>query len=75
MNDCSSCEGLQSKNKRLEKIPEVEVREPFEQLTMDIGKTPANEHILVISDRYTGYVWAAKTRDSETGTAKNASTF
>ena len=48
----------------------MEVREPFEQLTMDIGKTPANEHILVISDRYTGYVWAAKTGDTGTGTTK-----
>ena len=36
---------------------------------MDIGQTPAKEHILAITDRFTGYVWAAKTGDSETGTA------
>ena len=70
LNDCSSCVANQAQNKKLEKLPEVEVREPFEQLTMDIGKTPANEHILVISDRYTGYVWAAKTGDTGTGTSK-----
>merc|ERR1712030_96164 len=70
LNTCRSCVDNQEKNKKLEKLPEVEVREPFEQLTMDIGKTPANEHILVISDRYTGYVWADKTGDSGTGTTK-----
>merc|ERR1712030_311195 len=37
-------------------------------LTMDIGKTPAQEHILAITDRFTGYVWASKTGDSGTGT-------
>ena len=67
-NDCSTCVGYQEKNKKMPKIPEVEVREPFQQLTMDIGKTPANEHILAITDRFTGYVWASKTGDSGTGT-------
>ena len=56
------------KEKKQEKIPEVEVRQPFEQLTMDIGKTPAQEHILAITDRFTGYVWASKTGDSGTRT-------
>ena len=37
---------------------------------MDIGKTPANEHILAITDRFTGYVWASKTGDSGTGTTR-----
>ena len=45
-----------------------EVRRPFQQLTMDIGKTPAREHILAITDRHTGYVWASKTGDNGTGT-------
>ena len=35
---------------------------------MDIGKTPAQEHILAITDRFTGYVWASKTGDNNTGT-------
>merc|ERR1712030_27250 len=39
-NDCRTCTQQQEKNKKLEKIPEVEVRQPFEQLTMDIGKMP-----------------------------------
>lgn len=69
-NDCSTCIANQDKNKKLPKIPEVEVREPCQQLTMDIGKTPANEHILAITDRFTGYVWAAKTGDNETGTSE-----
>jgi hypothetical protein len=61
---------IQEKNKKLPKIPEVEVREPFQQLTMDIGKTPAGEHILAITDRFTGFVWASKTGDKGTGTTK-----
>merc|ERR1712030_316415 len=69
-NNCNTCTDNQEKNKKLEKIPEVEVRQPFQQLTMDIGKTPANEHILAITDRFTGYVWASKTGDSGTGTTK-----
>merc|ERR1712030_98834 len=69
LNDCSTCLAQQEKNKKLPKIPEVKVREPFEQLTMDIGKTPAGEHILAITDRFTGYVWASKTGDRGTGTS------
>merc|ERR1712015_159735 len=69
LNDCSTCLAQQEKNKKLPKIPEVEVREPFEQLTMDIGKTPAGEHILAVTDRFTGYVWASKTGDRGTGTS------
>merc|ERR1712030_272220 len=34
LNDCSTCMDQQEKNKKLPKIPEVEVKEPFEQLTM-----------------------------------------
>jgi hypothetical protein len=29
-NDCSTCVDNQDKNKKIPKIPEVEVREPFE---------------------------------------------
>ena len=68
-NDCGTCIQSQEKNKKQERLPEEEVHFLFQQLTMDIGKTPAREHILAITDRYTGYVWAAKTGDSETGTA------
>ena len=67
-NDCSTCIQSQEKNKKQERIPEEEVHYPFQQLIMDIGKTPAREHILAITDRYTGYVWAAKTGDTGTGT-------
>ena len=67
-NDCSTCLQSQEKNKKQERIPAEEVHYPFQQLTMDIGKTPAREHILAITDRYTGYVWAAKTGDTGTGT-------
>ena len=69
-NDCGTCAQLQEKNKKQERIPEEEVRCPFQQLTMDIRKTPAREYILAITDRYTGYVWASKTGDSETGTTR-----
>ena len=43
------------KNKKQERIPEDKVHYPFEKLTMDIEETYAAEHILVITDRFTGY--------------------
>ena len=56
------------KNKKQEWVPEEEAHYPFKKLTMDIAETDSKEHILVITDRFTGYIWAAKTGDKETGT-------
>ena len=36
---------------------------------MDIAETNAKKHILVIVDRFSGYVWAQKTEDKDTGTS------
>ena len=58
-------------NKRPADLPEEESEYPFQKISMDIAETDnKKEHILVITDRFTGYIWVEKTGNRQTGTAE-----
>ena len=57
------CLQNQEKNKRQPKLEEEDLFYPFQKLTMDIGQTGAGEHILAITNRFSGFIWAGKTGD------------
>ena len=60
---------MMAANKKPAPLP-VEVADyPYQKLAMDIGETPMKEHFLVIVDRYSGYIWTAKTGNRNSGTA------
>ena len=58
------------KNKKLDDLPEDETTRPFECISMDGFHTDGGENGLAIIDRHTGYIWAKKTGDKATGTAR-----
>lgn len=69
-NECADCNIPLMANKRPEPLLKEEADFPFQKLAMDIAETyKSKEHFLVIVDRYSGYVWAGKTGNKETGTS------
>ena len=68
-NECQHCNPLMRKNKEPEELPEEESKRPFECIFMDGFKTAAGESGITIIDKHTGFIWARKVGDIETGTA------
>ena len=68
-NECYQCSHNKKKNKEPEELPEEETCRNYECISMDGFETNAKEHGLAIIDRHTGFVWARKTGDMNTGTA------
>ena len=70
-NECGHCNQYMRANKRPKDLPEEESEYPFQKLSMDIAETDdKKEHILVITDRFTGYICVEKTGNRQTGTAE-----
>ena len=69
-NECQHCNRIMDKNKKLPDLPEEETKRKFECISMDGFHTDGGEHGLAVIDRHTGYVWARKTGNIKTGTAR-----
>ena len=70
-NKCSHCNQYMQANKKPADLPEEESEYPFQKLSMDIAETDnKKEHILEITDRFTGYIWVEKTGNKQTGIAE-----
>ena len=69
-NECYQCSHNMKKNKKPEDLPEEETKRSFECISMDGFKTNAGEYGLAVIDRHTGHIWARKTGDKATGTAR-----
>ena len=69
-NECQHCNRIMKRNKKPEDIPDEETTQPFECISMDGFHTDGGENGLAIIDKHTGYIWAEKTGDRATGTAR-----
>merc|ERR1712237_22440 len=69
-NECQHCNHIMDKNKKLPDLPEEETKRKFECISMDGFHTDGGENGLAVIDRHTGYVWARKTGNIKTGTAR-----
>ena len=69
-NECSHCNRTMDKNKKLPDLPEDETTAAFECISMDGFHTDGGENGVAFIDRHTGYIWACKTGDKATGTAR-----
>ena len=69
-NECQHCNHTMDKNKKLPDLPEDETTRAFECISMDGFHTDGGENGLAIIDRHTGFIWARKTGDKATGTAR-----
>ena len=69
-NECQHCNRIMKRNKKPEDIPDEETTRPFECISMDGFHTDGGENGLAIIDKHTGYIWAEKTGDRATGTAR-----
>ena len=59
-----------NKTKKLDDLPEDETTRPYECISMDGFPTDGGENGLALIDRHTGFIWARKTGDIKTGTAR-----
>ena len=69
-NECQHCNRTMDKNKKLDDLPEDETETAFECISMDGFHTDGGENGIAIIDRHAGYIWARKTGDRATGSAK-----
>ena len=69
-SECQHCNRIMKRNKKPDDIPDEETTRPYECISMDGFHTDAGENGIAIIDKHTGYIWAEKTGDKETGTAR-----